>query len=83
MIYLPRERYSSPFLGGFTLQFDAYNGEDFSKKCFLFPGQGVSLPKMFNGEYKRILEFQKYFEITDRHCALKKLPKASLRKLLM
>ena len=59
-------RNTSYFNQNFQITAEPFTGVDFSKKAFVFPGQGSSVPGMFKVELKKHPEFQELFAIADR-----------------
>lgn len=39
------------YFGRYEIAEEAYSGDDFSRRCFVFPGQGFAFPGMFRQEY--------------------------------
>jgi acyl transferase domain-containing protein len=49
----------------YTLRLQPYVGLDFSKKCFVFPGQSAAVPEMGRDDYARHELIQKRFAVAD------------------
>lgn len=49
----------------YTVQLRPYTGLDFSKKCFVFPGQSAAIPEMGRDDYARFDLIQKRFATAD------------------
>lgn len=70
-------RNTSYFNQNFQITAEPFTGVDFSKKAFVFPGQGSSVPGMFKVELKKHPEFQELFAIADRFSEAKGLGKVT------
>lgn len=49
----------------YALRLQPYAGLDFSKKCFVFPGQSAAVPEMGRDDYARHELIQKRFAVAD------------------
>lgn len=50
---------------GYDIMLQPYTGIDFSKKCFVFPGQSAAVPEMGRDDYSRHDVIQKRFAAAD------------------
>lgn len=67
----------SYFNQNFQITAEPYTGVDFSKKAFIFPGQGSSVPGMYKVELKKHPEFQELFALADQFSESKGLGKVT------
>jgi len=65
------------YFGSYDITMDKYSGEDFSRKCFIFPGQGSASPGMFKQQYLSFEIIRKKFEKADSLAKKNKLQKIS------
>lgn len=56
---------SGYYFGQYDILMDKYTGLDFSRRCFVFPGQGAAFPGMFRDEYFQFEAIRKKFELAD------------------
>ena len=54
------------FFGSYSYDIKKYQGVDFSKKVFLFPGQGSAYPGMYADLYSDSLILQQRFSLADK-----------------
>lgn len=59
------------------MELSPWRGIDFSKKCFLFPGQGIAVPGMGMELYRSEEIFRRRFDVADRIALSMKLPQIS------
>lgn len=72
------ETYRGHFFGQYQLTTIPYTGEDHSKKCFIFSGQGAVKPGMLVDYYESSSIIQSRFEIADSLAKDHHLPAVSL-----
>jgi len=65
------------YFGNYDITTDKYPGADFSRKCFVFPGQGLASPGMFKQQYKDFKIIHDKFEKADSLAEKFKLPRVS------
>lgn len=65
------------FFGEYEVLFGEYSGPDFSRRCFIFPGQGSAFPGMFKDEYFKFKIIQDKFARADLLAKKFNLPKIS------
>ena len=65
------------FFGEYEVLFGKYSGPDFSRRCFIFPGQGGAFPGMFKEEYLNFKIIQDKFAQADLLAKKFNLPKIS------
>ena len=65
------------YFGEYKILFDKYFGADFSKRCFVFPGQGAAFTGMFKDEYFKFKEFKEKFLLADSFAEKFNIPKIS------
>jgi len=53
------------YFGSYNILMDEYLGVDFSRRCFVFPGQGAAFPGMFKNEYFNFETIREKFEKAD------------------
>ena len=53
------------YFGSYDISIDKYSGVDFSKKCFIFPGQGIAFPGMFKEQYLDFKVIREKFDQAD------------------
>ena len=53
------------YFGKYSVSLGKYSGPDFSKRCFIFPGQGAAFPGMFKDEYFKFKIFREKFALAD------------------
>ncbi len=53
------------YFGRYKALTSLYDGADFSKICFIFPGQGAAFPKMFREQYLAFPMMRERFELAD------------------
>ena len=61
-----KENGSGLFFGMYSMDVQKYSGTDFSKKVFLFPGQGSAYPGMYADLYSENSILQQRFAIADK-----------------
>jgi malonyl CoA-acyl carrier protein transacylase/acyl carrier protein len=61
----------------YDFEWRPFAGSDYSRKAFLFPGQGAAVPGMFSFEYRKLPEFREVFVEADRFAAKMELPPVS------
>ncbi|EKE19215.1 MAG: beta-ketoacyl synthase [uncultured bacterium] len=65
------------YFGSYRIVTKKYSGEDFSRKCFIFPGQGSAYPGMFKDQYASTNSIQEKFREADSLAKMKGLQKIS------
>ena len=65
------------FWGEYEVLFGEYSGPDFSRRCFIFPGQGSASPGMFKEEYSNFKIIRDKFALSDSLAKKFDLPKIS------
>ena len=65
------------YRGGYDVVLQPYSDVDFSKKCFMFTGQGASFPNMFEDLYEQNSHIRRRFEQADEVCKKYGWPPAS------
>ncbi len=53
------------YFGKYDILTKPYSGSDFSRRCFIFPGQGAAFPGMAKKEYENSEIIQKKFALAD------------------
>ncbi|MFA5083934.1 MAG: SDR family NAD(P)-dependent oxidoreductase [Candidatus Paceibacterota bacterium] len=65
------------YFGEYEVLTANYAGPDFSRRCFIFPGQGSNFPGMFRDEYGEFKEIRDKFALADSLARNYGLPKIS------
>ncbi len=65
------------YFGGYDIAFEEYTGADFSRRCFIFPGQGSAFPGMFKMQYLTFGIISEHFKKADLLAKRNNLPKIS------
>lgn len=65
------------YFGDYEIEIKEYSGEDFSRRCFIFPGQGSATPGMFRQQYSDFESIRKKFEQADELARKNNLQKIS------
>jgi len=65
------------YSGKYTVSMKKYSGIDFSKRCFVFAGQGPATPGMFREEYNRFSVIREKFVLAEKITRPFRLPKIS------
>ncbi|MDD2766149.1 MAG: SDR family NAD(P)-dependent oxidoreductase [Candidatus Moranbacteria bacterium] len=65
------------YYGTYTVSMKPYSGVDFSRRCFIFAGQGSTFPGMFRDEYLKSILIREKFALADRLMRRFHLPKIS------
>ncbi|MCK4386951.1 MAG: SDR family NAD(P)-dependent oxidoreductase [Candidatus Pacebacteria bacterium] len=65
------------YFGNYNISANKYSGADFSKKCFVFSGQGAAFPGMFREYYFKFKIIRKRFKVADKLAKKLKLQKIS------
>lgn len=68
---------NSYYRENYKISFSDYIGPDFSKICFIFPGQGAAKPGMLKNEIKRWPNVLELIKIADSLCEEAKIPTVS------
>jgi len=53
------------YFGKYDISITEYSGPDFSRRCFVFPGQGAASPGMFKDQYFSFEIMRKKFDLAD------------------
>jgi [acyl-carrier-protein] S-malonyltransferase len=69
---------SGIFTGRWEIKLKPHSGPDFSKRCFLFTGQGAATPGMFRPLWDSLETFRARFQEADQIAASERLTKISL-----
>ncbi len=72
-----KETGSGLFFGAYSMEIQKYSGTDFSKKVFLFPGQGSAYPGMYADLYIDNSILQQRFAVADKIAAELNIPMVS------
>lgn len=72
-----RNNYQGNYFGKYRILTEGYSGADFSRRCFIFPGQGGVFPGMFRDEYLNFKIIRDKFVQADLLAKKFKLPKIS------
>lgn len=65
------------YFGRYDVSFGEYSGPDFSRSCFVFPGQGSAFPGMFKDQYLEYRIIREKFELADKLVEKLNFPKVS------
>lgn len=65
------------YFGEYNILFGGYPGPDFSRRCFIFPGQGSAFPGMFKNEYFEFKTIRDKFALADSLAQKLNLPRVS------
>ena len=71
------DSYKGYYFGRYVILTDEYSGVDFSRRCFIFPGQGGAFPGMFKEEYFNFKIIRDKFSQADLLAKKFNLPKIS------
>ena len=52
----------------YTLEIDDFKGKDYTRNCFLFPGQGISSQGLYQEELNHVEEFKDQFYLLEKIC---------------
>lgn len=53
------------YFGRYKILTDKYSGPDFSRRCFIFPGQGAAFPGMIKNEYSNFKTIERKFLLAN------------------
>ncbi|MDD2753094.1 MAG: SDR family NAD(P)-dependent oxidoreductase [Candidatus Portnoybacteria bacterium] len=65
------------YFGAYRVEAEQYLGADFSRRCFIFPGQGAAFPGMFKKQYADFKIIRDKFKQADSLAKELALPKIS------